>query len=65
MKGIEVRERIAENEKRIDAQRKDVFVLNREVQQLVEENNALRRICEHEFNTGMVCVYCGTKKNGY
>lgn len=65
MKGIEVRERIVENEKRIDAQRKDIFVLDREVQQLEEENKALRRICEHEFDTEEVCVYCGTKKNDY
>lgn len=65
MKGTEVRERIAENDKRIEAQRKDIFVLDKEVQQLMEENDALRRICEHEFDTGMVCVYCGTKKNSY
>ena len=35
-----------------------VFILQPEVQILMEENEELQSICEHEFENG-VCVICG------
>lgn len=35
-----------------------VFVLQPEVQALMEENEELQAICEHEFKDG-VCIICG------
>lgn len=35
-----------------------VFILQPEVQKLIEENEFLQGICEHEFKNG-VCIICG------
>ena len=35
-----------------------VFILQPEVQKLMEENEELQSICKHEFKNG-VCIICG------
>ena len=39
-----------------------VFVLQPEVQKLIEENESLQAICEHEFEGG-ICTICGKSLN--
>ena len=56
MSGIEIRERINENNARIQAAL-DRFVLNEEIQELIKENDSLRAQCHHNFIDG-VCEYC-------
>ena len=34
------------------------FILNREVQALIESNDMLRAECPHVFEKG-ICIYCG------
>jgi len=38
------------------------FILQPEVQKLMEENARLRSICEHEFDENGICVICGKTK---
>lgn len=56
MNGIETRRKINENNEKI---RKAVntFILNKEIQMLMAENESLRKECEHHFING-VCEYC-------
>jgi len=56
MSGIEIRERIDENNARIQAAL-DKFVLNEEIQELMKENDKIRAQCQHNFIDG-VCEYC-------
>lgn len=44
-----------EIEKRMDPSK---FVLDTEIQALLEENKKLRSMCKHEFQSGE-CIYCG------
>lgn len=56
MSGAEIRKRINENNARIQAAL-DKFVLNKEIQELMKENDSLRAQCQHNFIDG-VCEYC-------
>ena len=56
MSGNEIRERINENNARIQAAL-NKFVLNKEIQDLMKENDHLRAQCHHNFIDG-VCEYC-------
>lgn len=56
MSGNEIRKRINENNARIQAAL-DKFVLNKEIQELMKENDNLRAQCQHNFING-VCEYC-------
>lgn len=56
MSGNEIRERINKNNARIQAAL-DKFVLNKEIQDLMKENDSLRAQCHHNFIDG-VCEYC-------
>jgi hypothetical protein len=56
MSGIEIRERINENNARIQAAL-DRFVLNEEIRELMKENDKIRAQCNHSFIDG-VCEYC-------
>ncbi len=62
MEGQEIKELINFNNKKIE-QLLDptTFVLQPEVQQLLDENQKLRTICPHIFTQG-VCMYCGMDK---
>lgn len=55
----QIREKILYNNNKIN-QLLDpsVFILQPEVQQLIEENEYLKTICPHEFKDG-VCQICG------
>lgn len=58
MKGLEIYQRIQENNKRVqDAMQFNVFVLNNTVSELLAENRELQAQCEHEYEEG-VCIYC-------
>lgn len=53
-----IRQKIDENNKRINSiLRPDVFVLNEEVKELLDENRKLQQECKHRFENG-VCIYC-------
>lgn len=53
-----IRQKIDENNKRINSiLRPDVFVLNEEVKELLDENRKLQQECKHCFENG-VCIYC-------
>ena len=56
MSGIETRQKIDENNEKI---RKAVntFILNKEIQKLMIENENLRKECKHHFING-ICEYC-------
>lgn len=56
MNGNEIRERINSNNARIRAAL-DKFVLTDEIQQLMKDNDNLRKQCQHHFVDG-VCEYC-------
>ena len=56
MSGNEIRERIDKNNARIQAAL-NKFVLNKEIQELMKENDSLRAQCPHNFIDG-VCEYC-------
>jgi hypothetical protein len=62
MTGIEIKEKIAANNKRItelvDPHR---FVLNEEISRLLEENRQLRAQCSHKFEDGK-CIYCAQEE---
>lgn len=64
MTGEEIREQITKNNHLIEAQLSpQVFMLNKEVNQLLEKNKQLRLICPHKFNEIGYCIYCDTKVN--
>lgn len=47
------------NNKKIESLLKPgTFILNREVQALIESNDILRKECPHVFEKG-ICIYCG------
>lgn len=55
----QIREKILFNNKKIEELLDpSVFILQSEVQQLMEDNEYLRTICPHEFENG-VCKICG------
>lgn len=63
MSGNEIREKIIQNNKRIEeVLNKCIFTLNREVLQLREENRRLQSQCDHEFNELGFCIYCDKEK---
>ena len=55
----EIRNKVLFNEAKIkELLDPSVFILQPEVQILMEDNEYLQSICEHEFKNG-VCVICG------
>ena len=56
MNGQEIRKKIDENNLKIQSMLND-FVLNTEIQKLLDENEKLRAQCQHNFKDG-VCEYC-------
>lgn len=56
MNGNEIRERIVTNNEKIH-EYLNKFVLSKELNSLMEENEELRKICPHEFEDG-ICKYC-------
>lgn len=58
MKGIEIYQRIQDNNRLIqDVMRLNTFVLNNTVSELLEENRRLQAQCKHEYEDG-ACIYC-------
>ena len=58
MNGLEIRERIDANNKKIqDALNK--FILTDEINKLMKDNAELRFICQHKYVDG-VCCFCDT-----
>lgn len=58
MDKFEIRRKIDENNRRIETLlRPDIFVLNREIRSLMEDNKNLQAQCSHDFVDG-ICVYC-------
>lgn len=50
------------NNKKIESLLKPgTFILNREVQNLIKENELLREECPHVYERG-ICIYCGEKE---
>ena len=62
MTGEEIREKILFNKQRIE-QLFDpgIFVLQEEATKLIEENEHLQSICNHQYENG-VCIYCGKEE---
>lgn len=59
MKKEEIKNKILFNNKKIEElMDPSVFILQPEVQRLMEENEYLKSICPHEFHDG-VCIICG------
>lgn len=58
MNGIEIRKKIIANNKEIAEQPHNIFVLNKRVQELLEENKALQEMCPHEYDELGFCIYC-------
>lgn len=59
MDGNEIKARIQRNNARIEELLEPAtFVLNREVADLISQNQELRNKCPHIFEKG-VCIYCG------
>lgn len=60
MKGIEIYQKIQENNKLIqNAMQINTFTLNNVVADLLEENRKLQNQCEHEYDEdGVACIYC-------
>ncbi len=56
MSGQEIRDQINKNNERIRRALK-TFVLTDEINELMEDNANLRRICKHEFEHGY-CKFC-------
>lgn len=56
MNGLEIRKRIDENNKKIQAAL-NKFILTDEINNLMKDNEELRVICQHEFVNGW-CKYC-------
>lgn len=58
MNGFQIREKIDKNNAEINQNfRPEVFVLDTRIAKLIQENNQLRKQCEHKFENG-ICVYC-------
>ena len=57
MSGNEIRIKIDENNKVI-REKLDTFILTDEIKKMLAENDELRKICPHEFDTNGVCIYC-------
>lgn len=62
MNGQEIKERIERNDKLIENLKPTTFVLNKEIQEALEENRRLRTICPHEYNVEGFCIYCGAAR---
>lgn len=63
MQGIEIKQKIDENEALLtEFFSSDTFILDGAVTDLMEENDALRAICPHEFDNNGVCLYCRTPR---
>ncbi len=58
MNGMEIRKRIIANNKLIAEQPHNIFVLNKKIQELIEDNRRLQEICPHEFDETGYCIYC-------
>lgn len=57
-KGIEIKEKIDNNNKIIEEiLSPNQFTLNNTVAKLLEENQNLQNSCEHEYEDGY-CIYC-------
>jgi hypothetical protein len=59
MNGLEIRERIDQNNKKIQSAL-NKFILTDEINQLMQENADLRANCAHEYNSDGFCIYCDT-----
>lgn len=60
-----IRFTINENNKKIEElMNPGIFVLNKEIERLTEENAALRENCHHEFVNG-VCKWCDLPEELY
>ena len=57
MNGTEIRNRIDENNRRIQSAL-NKFVLTDEINNLMKENANLRAKCKHEYNDSGFCIYC-------
>lgn len=58
MLGIDIKKKIDENNKIIEALiTPNIFTLNNTVSQLLSENEKLQRQCSHKFRNGY-CIYC-------
>lgn len=58
MNGVEIRRQIDLNNQLIkDALTPNMFVLDKVVSKLLEENKKLRQNCNHQFEGG-ICIYC-------
>lgn len=60
MTGEEIKKKINFNnqiiEEKLDP---SIFILQPEVQKLIEENEYLKSVCKHSYKNG-ICIYCGT-----
>lgn len=56
MSGTDIRKKIDENNERIQFLL-NKFVLTDELNELMEDNERMRKECEHEFVDG-TCIYC-------
>ena len=59
MDGQEIKERIDKNNARID-ELLDLskFTLNKEIRDLLQDNQKLRKQCPHEYDDKGRCIYC-------
>lgn len=67
MSGQEIKERIAHNDRLIEELSPTTFVLNKQIQDALEENRRLRSVCQHEFAIDSYtreerCIYCGAAR---
>ena len=61
--GFEIKNKIDENNKKIeDFFSANTFVLNANINSLIDENRLLRKQCRHEFDENKCCVYCYFKR---
>ena len=59
MTGEEIKNKINFNNQQIQSLiDPSIFILQPEVQKLMEENEYLKTQCPHEYENG-VCIYCG------
>ena len=63
MTGEEIKNKINFNNQQIQSLiDPSTFILQPEVQKLMEDNEYLKTICSHKYENGF-CIYCGTKQN--
>ena len=62
MNGQEIKERIKRNDELIENLKPTTFVLNKEIQEALEENRRLRSICPHDYGLEGFCIYCGAAR---